>query len=290
MLTLFTPAVAFWGYGLLVWTWHTGWSQVLTQVQQLEDSNWWTLLVVGLFVVLLSSLLVQSLVLPALRLLEGYLPRWFWLARLRMPLVVWQHRHTTSLREQYNTIAEGAIDQPLTREQREEIIHLEQQLRQFPANPDDLMPTRLGNILRAAERRPTDKYGLDAIICWPRLWLLLPDTARQELGVARASLDMDIRIIIWGSLLFVWSFWAWWSVLVALLVVGFAYRRAIGAATVYGDLLEAAFDLYRLQLYDALSLPRPTSPAEEPAHGQRLTEYLYRGLADTSVRFVEGEE
>jgi len=44
-----------------------------------------------------------------------------------------------------------------------------------PAESDRHMPTKLGNILRAAELRSKDKYGLDAVICWPRLWLLLPD-------------------------------------------------------------------------------------------------------------------
>lgn len=75
----------------------------------------------------------------------------------------------------------------------------------------------------------------------------------------------------------------------AMAVVGFAYRRALVAASVYGDLLEAAFDLYRLGLYDGLSLPRPASPAEEFAHGQRLTQYLYRGLAEGLGPFVAGE-
>ncbi len=286
MATVFAPAFVFWGYGLAVWIGHIGWTQASNQIQQVSEPGWWAVLIGGLFVVLLSSLIGQSLVLPVLRLLEGYhLP-----AFLRAPLVQHHRRRLNRLRHRYDTIAESEVDHPLTRKQREELTHLEQQLHALPTLPDDLMPTRLGNILRAAERRPANKYGLDTIICWPRLWLLLPDTARQELGAARATLDTEVRVLIWGSLLLVWSVWSWWSLLitllVAVLVVGFAYRRALVAASVYGDLLEATFDLYRLGLYDGLSLPRPAGPAEEVAHGQRLTQYLYRGLADASVRFV----
>lgn len=68
---------------------------------------------------------------------------------------------------------------------------------QFPSQPNRLMPTKLGNILRAAESRPYDKYGLDAVICWSRLWLLLPDGVKKELQEARSNLNTAARFWLW---------------------------------------------------------------------------------------------
>ena len=40
---------------------------------------------------------------------------------------------------------------------------------------DELMPTRLGNILKNAEVYPKLRYGIDSVLIWPRLYPLLPD-------------------------------------------------------------------------------------------------------------------
>ena len=71
---------------------------------------------------------------------------------------------------------------------------LESQLKRFPTQPERMMPTRLGNVLRAAEGRSAAKYGLDSIICWPALWLVLPEAAKTELQAARSELDRAAQI------------------------------------------------------------------------------------------------
>ena len=78
------------------------------------------------------------------------------------------------------------------------------------------MPTRIGNILRAAETRPYDHYGLEAVIVWPRLWLVLPDSARQELSTARASLDSSVAAVIWALGFCAFAPLAWWAAPVGL--------------------------------------------------------------------------
>ena len=61
----------------------------------------------------------------------------------------------------------------------------------------------------------------------------------------------------------------------------------LASAAVFGDLLEATFDVHRRLLYEALQWPQPRTPAEERASGRRkreLTEYLsFRG-SDECVR------
>ena len=162
-------------------------------------------------------------------------------------------------------------------ELKDELVFLDWQQHHLPL-PDQLMPTRLGNLLRAAEQRPLEKYGLDAIICWSRLWLLLPDAVKQELQAARADLNAAARVWFWSVLFMIWGVWALWAIPLGLLSALFAYRWAIAAATLYGDLIEATFDLYRQLLYDSLDWRRPPNPAEERRVGRELTEYLWRGV------------
>ena len=90
-------------------------------------------------------------------------------------------------------------NRPLTPEETEKYTRLDVQLHYFPIR---VMPTQLGNILRAAEERPKNQYGLDTFICWPRLWLLLPESIKAELTEARMTLNTGARICLW-SLLFI---------------------------------------------------------------------------------------
>ncbi|MFM7427784.1 MAG: hypothetical protein ACKO7W_22755 [Elainella sp.] len=165
----------------------------------------------------------------------------------------------------------------LVKELDQSVAIIDWQLRQMPAQPERLTPTTLGNLLRAAENQPTAKYGLDAIICWSRLWLVLPETVKKELQEARADLNTAARVWLWGLLFVFWTIWAWWAVPIALLVALFAHRWMLDAAATYGDLLESAFDLHRMKLYQSLHFPLPTNSAEERELGAKVTQYLWRG-------------
>ena len=137
----------------------------------------------------------------------------------------------------------------------------------------------LGNILRASEDRCALKYGLDAIICWPRLWLVLPEEVKTELSAARSGLNLNARLWLWRVLFLLWApiFGVWWPLPLGVGAAWLAQRWMVQAAQVYEDLVESAFDLYRFALYGALHWPLPTNPAEERALGQGLTEYLWHG-------------
>jgi hypothetical protein len=151
-----------------------------------------------------------------------------------------------------------------------------------------LMPTALGNILRSGELRPERRYGLDPVVAWPRLWLLLPDTTRTEIAGSRGQLDAAGRGVLWVLFTAVWSVFVWWIAPVAVLVAIILYRSAVlPSAQVYADLVEAAFDLHRPALYQALRLQPPTRPADEPNAGRQLTTYLWEGYAPETMKFAE---
>ena len=61
-------------------------------------------------------------------------------------------------------------------------------------------PTYLGNALRAGESAVYYKYGLDVVVCWPRLWLLLPSSTQEELNKSRQKLDSSfIQLVALGD-------------------------------------------------------------------------------------------
>jgi hypothetical protein len=118
------------------------------------------------------------------------------------------------------------------------------------------------------------------------LWLLLDKDSRLELTRARGSLDAAVRLWFWGALTVVWTVWTWWAVPLMLTVTVTAYYGSmLAAAQVYGDLVDATFDLNRGALYTALRWPLPANPAEETRQGKAVTEYLWRGSDRTSPSF-----
>ncbi len=272
--TLLTPAVVFWAGGAAAALQRYGWPTLSTQFSHYPEPLQIGLLVATLSLITASAFVVQRFDLPVLRWLEGYWPRW--LRPLRHWCIRRAIRHSEWVSDRWQTLAR--LDPAhLTPDQRDELIQLDwQQLHTPLAN--QMMPTRLGNILRAAEQRPLEKYGLDAIICWSRLWLLLPDAVKQDLQAARADLNAAARIWLWSLLFTLWSAaGALWAIPLGLLSALYAYRWAIAAAQTYGDLIEASFDLYRHLLYQSLRWQLPADPAEERRVGQQLTTYLWRG-------------
>lgn len=293
-LAMFLPAAIFWAGGVATLSLHGhaglwGWglanlaavdvtglqNQILQLFNSFEMQQF--LLVIGL--IFFSALAVNRFVLPALQWTEGYLPSW--LAPMRQALVKRRQRQLERDRRTYDRLA--ATYDLHSYAERREYGKLDRRLElRTPGPARDLMPTELGNILRAAETRPKDRYGLDVIVCWPRLWLVLPESASNELAAARADLDTAIRIGLWGGLFLVWSIWVWWAVPVAVLVIFLAYRSAVGAAVTYGKLIESAFDMYRLTLYEKAGWSPPGNlPAEEIAHGKALTSYFWRRPSGT---------
>jgi len=273
--SLLTPAFAFWLGGILAWIDRFGWDNLQQPFTQLVEPLQIAVLIGVLLIVTTSGFAIQKLDLTILRFFEGY---WHpWLNPIRHHFIAQQHRQSDRLNSQWQRLMDKRKQSSLTAPEQEQLIATDWRLRQFPVQRDRIMPTRLGNILRAAESQSNTKYGLDAIICWSRLWLVLPDSAKKELQESRADLNTAARVWLWGILFLVWAIWAWWAIPVGLLVAWFAYGWMLESATTYGDLLESAFDLYRLELYKSLHFPLPQNPEVERKLGQQLTEYLWRG-------------
>ena len=281
---LLGPALVFWAAGAVLWI--ARFDPTLAVPKPLVGNEQLAIFIVIPTLVAVSAALEQVLALPTVRLLEGYWPRWF---PPRAALIRANDVRAQHARDAWQALAERD-PATLSATERAAFVELDLQLRRFPPNAADRMPTMLGNVLRAAERRPTEKYGLDAVICWPRLWLLLPNEVREEISEARSALDTGARIFIWGFFFLFWAVLQLWTVPFALIAMYTAYRWLIGAAETYGDLLESAFDLFRARLYESLRWPLPEGTDEEFTAGQMLTEYFFRGSVIAAVRYAIDQE
>ncbi|MFF3871869.1 hypothetical protein [Streptomyces sp. NPDC001978] len=148
----------------------------------------------------------------------------------------------------------------------------------------DLMPTRLGNVLRRAERLAGGRYGLDAMVVYPRIYPYVSERlaeamARQlELLTVTASLSVCFGLLSALTLpllgrLDVWSLMPFAAAGLCVL----AYRGALVSAAYTGAVFCAVFDVHRFDLTAAMHYKLPDTAAEEAELNRYLTKYLEAG-------------
>jgi hypothetical protein len=242
-------------------------------------------LILGL---ILFGLITEPLQVPLVRAFEGY----WGSSRLARPLAGWASKRQTAAYKKLDTArrikdnsreAEAAI----SREAEAAMVSADQQFKaRFPEDEDEVLPTSLGNVLRATETRAGQTYGLQAIVIWPRLYPLLSDPVRALVEDRLNQLDLSVRF----SAIFVLSAavalglllsHGWWlAVPVACMALAyFSYRAAIAAATSYGEAVRAAIDLHRFDLLRALHLPLPADLAAERQLNGQLCALLLKGTS-----------
>src|SRR5215210_495017 len=197
------------------------------------------LLILG---VLVFSLLLQPLQLSLVRILEGYwtvplVPRIG--SILSYPGIAWHRSRRRKLEAQTRT------DKPRESLERDEIARIaaaDWRLRRYYPATHHLLPTALGNALRANEDVPEKKYKLDAIVVWPRLYALLPESMLGILADRRNQLDLAVRfcatflLATIVSVAFLYGYKGWQVIGSAtLLLAWLSYRGAVSAAVAYGE-------------------------------------------------------
>ena len=275
--TLLTPAFVFWAGGAIAayqkfgWTACSAWFIPLPEPLQIAS-------LFGIFLTIaISAFIIHRFDLAVIRLLEGYWTKPF-TALTKCLTQREKHRRNriktklTKLNDRFETL--DAIEQT-------QHFQLSTQFNQIPREAD-LLPTRLGNILRGAERRPTERYGLDAIVCWSRLWILLPEAPRTDLSAARTDLNAAARTWLWSVLFMIWypTLGATWALIGAIGALWIYYTWLLDAATLYAELIIATFDTHRHLLYQSIRWDIPNDPNEERRVGKQLTRYLWLGKVE----------
>lgn len=164
----------------------------------------------------------------------------------------------------------------------------------YPWKSTEVMPTRLGNILKNAELYPKDRYKIDAVLIWPRLYNLLPEHFVQTIAEARSGLDFMLTIsslaglfalLAGGYLLLVGA--AWWLFLLCfwggMTISYLAYKSALSNALLYAQQIKAAFDLYRKELFKQMNLVLPTTLDGEKKQWEELKRFLYQNKRQSAA-------
>jgi hypothetical protein len=155
----------------------------------------------------------------------------------------------------------------------------------LPAHEADLLPTALGNTLRAGERRAGDRYGLEMQFALSRLMPLLSAASLADLRDRRNQLDAAARLCVAAGIstvtslvLLIWH-GSWLILPLATYLLCWAcYRGAIAAAQGFSTSLAAAVDLHHLELFDAMHLERPKNLEEEYDLNTTLCIMFHDGL------------
>ncbi|MCA2216311.1 hypothetical protein [Jidongwangia harbinensis] len=246
-----------------------------TLVHSITELSWTGGILVALGIVV-ASVVLHPLSYPLIQVLEGYWDRF--------PTAGQAHRLGAARYKRWRMELAGFPNV-------ERVLH---DLADLPADNALVLPTTLGNVLRAGELRAGSRYGYETATAWRRLFKIATPDAQGEVRDTRNQLDSAARLCITGLLCVPVTTWLLWShqnwLLVPLgcyLFAWAAYRAAIAAARRFCDALAVAFDMHHLELWDALSLPRPKTLLAER---DQAAPQLCKLLAGTQPLQVEEEE
>ncbi len=154
-------------------------------------------------------------------------------------------------------------------------------LDRYPSAATDLMPTRLGNVLRRYERLAGAGFGLDAVSVTGLLAQVGSETLRDYHDDARTDLDVATRmVLVWTSstimtFVLLWRFDVWLLLpTVTSLLAYLSYLGTVASAEAYGEALIVVVALGRKPMYEALNLDFPETSDEERKRNELFLDLL----------------
>lgn len=171
----------------------------------------------------------------------------------------------------------------------------------FPRNATRVLPTRIGNILMAAEEYSWLRYSIDAVLWWPRLSAILPDSYRSQVSFNLTPVITFLNLstlsalsgIIIGVGLWVFEGLVWWwgilSIILGCVLARACYLGAVSAAVRYGQSIRTAFDVYRFDLLKQMRITLPSSPDNESQLWFSIGQWLFYGSPVAVTRYDPGK-
>ena len=302
LLTVWLPALIFVSTVLTVY---------LIANKSLEHvwQNWLTLSLGGQGLITVGFLMGTTLVAFALYYVMGAISQFFEGYWEKIPglstLAEWRRQHYREYLEKLEKRIDQVQDVPLgskkpTQKQVAEYVYLNNLKHNFPPLKEEVMPTRLGNLYRAAELYPNQRYGADAVVVWPLLRSVLPKDFAERMLDAKIAVDF-------------WLFFSLLSMLFPLVTLPYllvqganillillcllaipigiaAYHCALAPAQEYTKLIKVAFDLYRHSLLKTLDIELPATLAEERQLWKALSVFFVdEAEAGDSIHFISSQ-
>lgn len=218
---------------------------------------------------------------PIYQFLEGYsMPRWMARPLLR--------------RSQRRFLRLSALEQRGSALQQQQAT---EDLKAFPERLDLLMPTRLGNALKAMESYGVTRFGLDSQTFWYELQAVAHDRIRQSTEETRAAVDFFISSVAHLSLLSLATFallpvadqpLAALAVAAAagLLAPG-AYGQAVRNVGEWRWAVQALVNTSRPALAEALALSLPASFSAERELWTSVSGLVHHGAHDDYLKVLD---
>lgn len=177
----------------------------------------------------------------------------------------------------------------------------------YPEELDLVLPTRLGNIMRAYERYSDVVYGIESIVAWPRLLMIIPEQARERIREAEALFQFSVNTLFMSVITLIMS---------GAMIINLMYHRGVGnsvsvtswpmiilvltsagffasfswswllpeTARQRGEQVKSAFDLYRGKLAEALGFQLPTTESEERKMWELISRRMLMRVAEDRLR------
>ncbi len=234
-------------------SWWNSWNKLPVTDQVLIGGG--VLLLITLF-----AFVLEMLSEPISRLYQGYWPRVF--SPLSRRLIA---RQAKILRSNFSLIY------------GQKLLHLE-----------NVRPTKLGNILTAADQHAFQLYRLDAAVWWPRLTPLLPEAFRKQMDTTLApmqamlnlSLIFTLIVGVGGTAALEHRNWLFFAIIfiVGLFIARMCYINAAVQAGNYSLMVMVAYDFYRKDILKQMSISEPDSLLGERILWDALNHYIFSAI------------
>lgn len=187
----------------------------------------------------------------------------------------------------------------------------------FPYNDGDVLPTRFGNIMKASETYPRERYNIDGVPMWPRLINVIPDRYMSFLDQKNNQLSFLLNCSVLSALFSVLCLAAavyqivlaqlalnssdfplyfvhidrgvdvysqrailYVAILMISLFMAYLFHRAsLFIVSEYGDIIRATYDLFRIDLLVQLKRKPPKTIVKERFVWGEVCRFLNTGDA-----------
>jgi len=185
---------------------------------------------------------------------------------------------------EYQTLQSENEEDPRSTDMLLEITRLQHIANNFfPPEPEYVLPTRLGNAIRAFEYYANERYGIDPITLWSRLLSVIPEEFLNIIKDTIASFNFLINLVLIVLLLGLELLilppygnleWRLLGVLGSLIISYLLYREAVKQAVAWGYNFNAAFDLYRRDLLKQLGFHPPSTLEKEKELWTKIMQFI----------------